>query len=55
VTNATRQDADEFLHLAEEYQLRTTIKEYKINEINQALMDMKSSSFDGEAVVTFGS
>lgn len=53
VTNATRQDAKEFLEIAEKYQLTPTIKKYKIDDINQAFMDMESSSFDGEAVITF--
>lgn len=53
VANATRQDAKEFLEFAEKYQLTSTIKEYKIDDINQAFKDMESSSFDGEAVITF--
>ncbi len=53
VTNATRKDAIEFIQLAEKYQFKSTIKEYKLEGLNQALRDMESSRFDGEAVITF--
>jgi alcohol dehydrogenase, propanol-preferring len=51
VTNATRQDGIEFLHLAAQKQLRATIQTYSLEEANQALQDMKFSRFNGEAVL----
>jgi propanol-preferring alcohol dehydrogenase len=52
VANATYQDGVEFLDLAEEIGLRSTVKLYPMAQANQALDDMKHSRFNGEAVLT---
>ncbi len=52
VANATYQDGVEFLELAEEIGLQSTVKLYPMAEANQALEDMKHSRFNGEAVLT---
>ncbi len=52
VANATYQDGVEFLQLAAEIGIRSTVKLYPLKEANQALRDMKESRFNGEAVLT---
>jgi len=51
VANATVQDGIEFLILAEEINLKPTITLYDLADANQALMDMKHSRINGEAVL----
>jgi propanol-preferring alcohol dehydrogenase len=51
VANATMQDGIEFLKLAEEIHLTPTITLYNLADANQALMDMKHSRINGEAVL----
>jgi propanol-preferring alcohol dehydrogenase len=52
VANATYQDGLEFLDLAAEIGIQSTVKLYPMAEANQALDDMKHSRFNGEAVLT---
>lgn len=54
VANATYQDGVEFLKLASEIPLRVSIKEYKLKEANQALIDLKHSKIVGEGVLLVG-
>jgi propanol-preferring alcohol dehydrogenase len=54
VANATYQDGVEFLKLASEIPLRVIIKEYKLKEANQALIDLKHSKIVGEGVLLVG-
>jgi propanol-preferring alcohol dehydrogenase len=51
VTNATYQDAFEFLALAEKINLKTTIKLISFDELNTAMRDLKKSAINGEAVL----
>ena len=51
VANATYQDGVEFLRLAEEIGIRSTVRTYALEEANAALDDMKHSRFNGEAVL----
>lgn len=52
VANVTRQDAKEFLALAEKIEIHSTVQRYDLLEANQALIDLKHSRFNGEAVLT---
>ncbi|NOY97614.1 MAG: zinc-dependent alcohol dehydrogenase family protein [Chloroflexi bacterium] len=52
VANATYQDGAEFLQLAAEIGIRSTVNLYPLKDANQALRDMKESRFNGEAVLT---
>ena len=51
VANATYQDGVEFLALAEKAGLESTVQVYPVAEVNRALVDMKHSRFNGEAVL----
>ncbi|MRR31024.1 alcohol dehydrogenase, partial [bacterium] len=52
VANVTRQDAKEFLALAQKIEIHSTVQRYDLLEANQALIDLKHSRFNGEAVLT---
>jgi propanol-preferring alcohol dehydrogenase len=54
VANATYQDGVEFLKLAVEIPIQATIQIYDLKAANQALMDVKTSSLKGEAVLRIG-
>ncbi len=51
VANATYQDGVEFLGLAAEIGIESTVSLYPLEEANLALDDMKHSRFNGEAVL----
>jgi propanol-preferring alcohol dehydrogenase len=51
VANATYQDGVEFLELAAEIPVRATVQPYSLEDANQALMDLKHSRINGEAVL----
>lgn len=51
VANATRQDGVEFLQLAAEIPVRATTSVYPLEQVNEALLDMKHSRINGEAVL----
>jgi propanol-preferring alcohol dehydrogenase len=51
VANATYQDGVVFLRLAAEIPVRATIEPYALEDANQALIDLKHSRFNGEAVL----
>ncbi|MHA1339380.1 MAG: zinc-dependent alcohol dehydrogenase family protein [Promethearchaeota archaeon] len=51
VANVTRRDAIEFLEIAGKIPIKTTTIEYKLEDANQALMDMKMSKINGAAVL----
>jgi propanol-preferring alcohol dehydrogenase len=51
VANATYQDGVEFMELAAKISLQVTTNLYPLEEVNQALEDMKHSRIDGEAVL----
>jgi len=54
VSNLTRQDGVEFLRLASEIPIRSTVTHYPLDEANQALLDVKHSRLNGEAVLLIG-
>jgi propanol-preferring alcohol dehydrogenase len=51
VANATYRDGMEFLRLAAEIPVRATVNLYPMNQANQALIDLKNSRINGEAVL----
>ena len=51
VANATYQDGVEFIQLAVEIPIRSTVNIYPLEEANQALVDIKHSRINGEAVL----
>jgi len=51
VANATRQDGLEFLQLAAEIPLTASVTEYPLEDANEALLDVKNSSLNGQAVL----
>jgi propanol-preferring alcohol dehydrogenase len=51
VANATRQDGIEFLELAEKIPIESTVNLFKLNEANEALVKIKNSKINGEAVL----
>lgn len=51
VANATYQDGVDFLRLAAEIPIRATVQEYELEQANQALLDVKHSRLNGEAVL----
>jgi len=54
VANATYQDGVDFLELAARIPIRPTTTLYPLAEANQALLDLKESRLNGEAVLTIG-
>jgi alcohol dehydrogenase, propanol-preferring len=52
VANLTRVDAQEFLTLAGEIPIRTHVREYALNDANQALDDLRAGRLSGAAVLT---
>jgi len=51
VANATYQDGVEFLRLAVKIPIRSTVSIYSLEDANQALIDLKHSRINGEAVL----
>lgn len=51
VANLTRRDAEEFLTLAPQVPVRTTITTYLLAAAEQALGDLRSGVFQGSAVI----
>jgi len=51
VANSTRQDAREFLELAAEVPVRTTVRLFPLAEANHALQQLKHSQIDGAGVL----
>ena len=51
VANLERRDAAEFLELAPDVPVRTEVHSYALDEVNQALDDLREGRFDGSAVV----
>jgi propanol-preferring alcohol dehydrogenase len=54
VANATYRDGVEFLDLAVKAGIQSTVNTYPLEDANQALIDLKSSKFNGEAVLVVG-
>ena len=51
VANLTRRDAEEFLALAPQVPVRTTVTAYPLEQAEQALDDLRAGRFEGSAVV----
>ena len=51
VANLTRQDGHEFLALAAQIPVRTTITTYALDQAEQALTDLRAGAFEGSAVI----
>jgi propanol-preferring alcohol dehydrogenase len=51
VANLTRRDAEEFLALAPQVPVRTTVTTYALDGAEQALADLRAGRFEGSAVV----
>ena len=51
IANATFQDGFDFLQLADKINIRSNVSLYPFKEANRALLDLKHSSFKGEAVL----
>jgi propanol-preferring alcohol dehydrogenase len=54
VSNATYQDGVDFLKLAVEIPIMVTTMPYELQKANQALLDLKRSRINGEAVLIIG-
>jgi propanol-preferring alcohol dehydrogenase len=51
VANVTRRDAEEFLPLAAQIPIRTTVETFPLSEANQVLQQVKASAIEGAAVL----
>ncbi|MGB9721641.1 MAG: zinc-dependent alcohol dehydrogenase family protein [bacterium] len=51
VAHTTRQNVKEFLNLAKEFKIKTEINEYRLEDANQALMNIKYSRVSGSSVL----
>jgi len=51
VANLTRKDGEDFLKLAPEIPVETTVTTYSLQEANNALNDLREGNFDGSAVL----
>ncbi len=51
VANLTRRDGEEFLALAPKVPIRTTVHRYRLDQVNQALEDLRNGRFTGAAVI----
>lgn len=51
VANATRQDGIEFLRLAIEVPVHSTVRTYALQDANRALLDLKAGAIDGAGVL----
>ncbi|HEX5193820.1 MAG TPA: zinc-dependent alcohol dehydrogenase family protein [Solirubrobacteraceae bacterium] len=52
VANLTRADGHEFLRLADELDIQTTVTTYPLDQAEQALADLRAGAFEGSAVLT---
>lgn len=51
VANLTRQDGREFLEIAPKVPIQTQITTYSLEQVNEALEDLRNGAFDGAAVI----
>ena len=51
VANLTRRDGEEFMKIAPEVPVKTTVHEYSLEDTNQALDDLRNGKFTGSAVI----
>ncbi len=55
VANLTRKDGEEFLALAPRIPIKTDVKTYPLEELNQALQDLREGKLTGSAVIVLSS
>lgn len=55
VANLTRKDGEEFLKLAPEVPIETTVTTYPLEKLNEALDDLRAGRFDGAGVIVVNS
>ena len=51
VANLTRQDGVEFLKLAGKVRIQSNVRSYRLEQVNEALDDLRSGRIDGSAVI----
>lgn len=51
IANLTRRDGEEFLSLASQIPIHTTVQKFKLNEVNEALNALRSGKIKGAAVI----
>ncbi len=51
VANLTRRDGEEFLAIARQIPVRTTVTTYPLENVEQALSDLRAGRFEGSAVI----
>ena len=51
VANLTRRDGEEFLALAPQVPITTTVTTYGLEQAESALADLRAGAFEGSAVV----
>jgi len=54
VANATRKDGEEFLRIAAEIPVRTTVQTFPLEKANDVLRRLKAGKINGAAVLTIG-
>ncbi len=54
VANLTRQDGEEFMQLAPKVPVRTQIREFRLDEANEALQHLRAGELHGAAVLKIG-
>ncbi len=54
VANLTRRDGDEFMELAPRVPVRTQIREFRLEEANEALQHLRAGELHGAAVLSIG-
>jgi propanol-preferring alcohol dehydrogenase len=54
VANLTRRDGDEFLALAPQVPVRTTVHRFALAQANEALRQLRAGAFEGAAVLVMG-
>jgi alcohol dehydrogenase, propanol-preferring len=54
VANLTRRDGEEFMQLAPKVPVRTAIREFRLQEANEALQHLRAGELRGAAVLKIG-
>jgi propanol-preferring alcohol dehydrogenase len=52
--NLTRRDGEEFMELAPKVPVRTEIREFRLEEANEALQHLRAGELQGAAVLRIG-
>lgn len=54
VANLTRRDGEEFLDLAAQVPIQSEVQQYGLEDVNQAIEDIRQGRINGSAVISFG-